>query len=253
MRILLTNDDGIYARGLSALYEELSKEAECLIVAPEIEQSAVGHAITLFRPLMVRSATKGGSFLGYAVYGTPADCVKIGIKELAGELPDMVVSGINRGANCGNNVIYSGTVSAATEAAMMGVTSLAVSLDTHKEADFSFAAKTARKLIRFIAANASLAGGAFNVNVPCLPDHGIRGIAVVRQGKGRTIETFEKRVDPRDNIYYWMSGEKASGAQDLTTDSGALAAGYVTITPIHYDLTRYDLLESLKTLMDPQL
>jgi len=165
----------------------------------------------------------------------------------------MVVSGINRGANCGNNVIYSGTVSAATEAAMMGVTSLAVSLDTHKEADFSFAAKTARKLIRFIAANASLAGGAFNVNVPCLPDHRIRGIAVVRQGKGRTIETFEKRVDPRDNIYYWMSGEKASGAQDLATDSGALAAGYVTITPIHYDLTRYDLLESLKTLMDPQL
>ena len=253
MRILLTNDDGIYARGLSALYEELSKEADCFIVAPEIEQSAVGHAITLFRPLMVRSATKGGNFLGYAVCGTPADCVKIGIKELAGQMPDLVVSGINRGANCGNNVIYSGTVSAATEAAMMGVTSMAISLDTHQESDFSFAARMARKLVLFLAANPSLAGGAFNVNVPCLPDDQIRGIAVVRQGKSRIIESFEKRVDPRDNIYYWMSGEKIAGPQEIETDIGALAAGYVTITPIQYDLTRYDVLETLKNLVDHQI
>jgi len=248
MRILLTNDDGIYARGLAALYEELSREADCLIVAPEIEQSAVGHAITLSRPLMVRSATKGGRFLGYAVCGTPADCVKIGIKELADPLPDLVVSGINRGANCGNNVIYSGTVSAATEAAMMGITSIAVSLDSHKEADFTFAARIARKMVRLIAANTSLAGGAFNVNVPCLPEDQIRGIVAVRQGRGRTIESFEKRVDPRDHIYYWMSGEKAASPQDMDTDLGALAAGYVTVTPIQYDLTRYELLETLKSM-----
>jgi len=253
MKILLTNDDGIYARGLSALYDELSQDVDCLIVAPEIEQSAVGHAITLFRPLMVRSATKGGRFLGYAVCGTPADCVKIGIKELTGQPPDLVVSGINRGANCGNNVIYSGTVSAATEAAMMGVTSIAISLDTHKEADFTFAARMARKLVRFLAANPLLAGSAFNVNVPCLPDDQIRGIVVVRQGKGRTIESFDKRVDPRDNIYYWMSGEKAAGLQEIETDIGALAAGYVTITPIQYDLTRYDLIETLKNLVDRNL
>src|SRR5512145_138841 len=249
MKILLTNDDGIYARGLAALYEELSRDAECLIVAPEIEQSAVGHAITLSRPLMVRSATKGGRFLGYAVCGTPADCVKVGIKELAGPLPDFVVSGVNRGANCGNNVIYSGTVSAATEAAMMGVTSMAVSLDSHKEADYSIAARMARKLVFAIAANASLAGGAFNVNVPCLPEDQIRGIVVVRQGRGRTIESFEKRVDPRDNIYYWMSGEKTPGPQDMDTDLGALAAGYVTVTPIQYDLTRYDLMETVKKII----
>ncbi len=249
MRILLTNDDGIYARGLAALYEELSQEADCLIVAPEIEQSAVGHAITLSRPLMVRSATKGGKFLGYAVCGTPADCVKIGIKELAGPVPDLVVSGINRGANCGNNVIYSGTVSAATEASMMEITSIAVSLDSHKEADFTVAARYARKIVRLIAANATLAGGAFNVNVPCLPEDEIRGIAVVRQGKRRTIESFEKRVDPRDNIYYWMSGEKAAGPEEPDTDIGALAEGFVTVTPIQYDLTRYDLLESLKKII----
>lgn len=250
MRILLTNDDGIYARGLAALHEELYREADCLIVAPEIEQSAVGHAITLSRPLMVRSAAKGGKFLGYAVCGTPADCVKIGVKELAGYLPDMVVSGINRGANCGNNVIYSGTVSAATEAAMMGITSLAVSLDSHRDADFSVAARMARKIVRFLARTPALAGGAFNVNVPCLPESDIRGIAVVRQGRARTIESFEKRMDPRDNTYYWMSGEKPEGLQSVDTDLGALAAGYVTITPIQYDLTRYDLLETLKSMAE---
>jgi 5'-nucleotidase len=121
MRFLLTNDDGIYAKGLSALYQELSKDADCLIVAPEIEQSAVGHAITIFRPLMVRQARKDGHFLGYAVAGTPADCVKLGIRELSDKPVDLVVSGINRGANVGINVIYSGTVSAATEGAIMGV------------------------------------------------------------------------------------------------------------------------------------
>src|SRR4030065_1458406 len=114
---LLTNDDGIYAKGLTSLYEELPREAECLILPPEIEQSAVGHAVTIFRPLMVRRATKNNNFLGYAVYGTPADCVKIGVKELAQKPVGMVVSGINRGSNAGINVIYSGTVSAATEAA----------------------------------------------------------------------------------------------------------------------------------------
>ena len=250
MRILLTNDDGIYARGLAALYEELSGEADCLIVAPEIEQSAVGHAITLFRPLMVRSATKGGNFLGYAVCGPPADCVKIGIKELAGQAPDLVISGINRGSNCGNNVIYSGTVSAATEAAMMGVTSMAVSLDTHQEADFTFAARFAGRMVRLIEKNTSLHGSAFNVNIPCLPEEKIRGVAVVRQGKGNVIETFEKRTDPRSNIYYWISAESLAAAKDVQTDIGALSEGYITITPIQYDLTRYDLLESLKTMLD---
>jgi len=249
MKILLTNDDGIYARGLSALYDELSREADCLIVAPEIEQSAVGHAITLSRPLMVRSATKGGNFLGYAVCGTPADCVKIGIKELAEQKPDLVVSGINRGSNCGNNLIYSGTVSAATEAAMMGVTSIAISLDSHKEADFTFAARIARKIVRLIAANPSLAGGAFNVNVPCLPEDQIRGIAVVCQGRSNIIETFEKRIDPRDNVYYWISAELLTAVEDLQTDVGALSQGYITITPIQYDLTRYAMLDELQTIL----
>lgn len=252
MRILLTNDDGIYARGLSALYDELSKEADCLIVAPEIEQSAVGHAITLFRPLMVRSATKGGHFLGYAVCGTPADCVKIGITKLVEKPVDMVVSGINRGANTGINVLYSGTVSAATEAAIMGVPALAVSLNTHQEADFTFAAGFAGRMVRLMGNKTALRGSAVNINVPCLPEEKIKGVVVVRQGKANMLESYEKRTDPRDNVYYWISGESLPAAEDLQTDTGALAAGYITITPIQYDLTRYDLLETLRTLVEQQ-
>ncbi len=249
MRILLTNDDGIYARGLSALYEELSQDADCLIVAPEIEQSAVGHAITIFRPLMVRRATKNNSFLGYAVYGTPADCVKIGIKELAEKPVDLVVSGINRGSNTGINVMYSGTVSAATEAAIMGLPALAISLDSHKEADFTYAARMARKMVKLIGNKNIFQGSAVNMNIPCLPEEKIKGVVVVRQGKANIIESYEKRTDPRDNVYYWISGESLTVAEDLQTDIGALAAGYVTITPIQYDLTKYELLPELQEIV----
>lgn len=249
MRFLLTNDDGIYAKGLSALYAELSKEADCLIVAPEIEQSAVGHAITISRPLMVRRATKNDAFLGCAVCGTPADCVKIGITELSDKPVDLVVSGINRGGNAGVNVLYSGTVSAATEGAILGVPALAVSLDTHKEADFTYAAKFARKMTRLILKNRQqLAGSAINVNIPCIPHEKIKGVVVVRQAKSNIIETFEKRVDPRENIYYWFAGEYQSARKQKDTDVGALAAGYITVTPIHYDLTRYDLLDTLQDI-----
>ena len=249
MRILLTNDDGIYAKGLSSLYDELSQEADCLIVAPEIEQSAVGHAITISRPLMVRRAIKNGNFLGYAVLGTPADCVKIGIKELAEKPVDLVVSGINRGSNAGINVIYSGTVSAATEAAIMGIPALAISLDTHKEADFTYAAKFVRNMVRLVINNPIIKSSAINVNIPCLPSEQIKGIVVVRQGKSNIIETFEKRVDPRENTYYWISGDSASASDAKDTDVAALAAGFITITPIQYDLTRYDLMDTLAEIV----
>lgn len=250
MRFLLTNDDGIYAKGLSALYKELSREADCLIVAPEIEQSAVGHAITISRPLMVRRATKNDNFLGYAVCGTPADCVKIGITELSDKPVDLVVSGINRGGNAGINVLYSGTVSAATEGAILGFPALAVSLDTHKEADFTFAAKFARKMTRLILDNKEqLKGSAVNVNVPCIPREKIKGVVVVRQAQSNIVETFEKRVDPRENIYYWFAGESQAARKQKDTDVGALAAGFITITPIHFDLTRYDLLDTIRDVV----
>ena len=246
-RFLLTNDDGIYARGLLALYQELSRDAECLIVAPEVEQSAVGHAITIARPLMVRKARKNGSFLGYAVLGTPADCVKIGLGELAGGPVDLVVSGINRGANVGINVLYSGTVSAATEAAIQGVPSLAISLDTHEEADYSAAARFARKMAAFLLEN-PLPNVALNVNVPAVPEEEIRGVVVAKQGRARLMESFDKRVDPRDNTYYWLAGETELPSQEQDdTDASALKRGMITVTPIYFDLTRHDLLDGLRT------
>jgi 5'-nucleotidase len=246
-RFLLTNDDGIYARGLLALYQELSQDAECLIVAPEVEQSAVGHAITLSRPLMVRKARKNGSFLGYAVSGTPADCVKIGLGELAGGPVDLVVSGINRGANVGINILYSGTVSAATEAAIQGVPSLAISLDTHEEADYTTAARFARKMAAFLLEN-PLPNVALNVNVPAVPEEEIRGVVVAKQGRARLMESFDKRVDPRDNTYYWLAGETELPSQEQDdTDASALKRGMITVTPIYYDLTRHDLLDGLRT------
>lgn len=245
MRYLLTNDDGIYARGISALYEELSKDADCLIVAPEVEQSAVGHAITLFRPLMVRRALKNGSFLGYAVTGTPADCVKIGVKELSQPV-DLVISGINKGANVGINVLYSGTVSAATEGIILGIPSFAISLDTHHDADFSVAARFARKMARFMVNGGPFEGMALNVNVPALGEEEIRGIAVTRQGQARLMESFDKRTDPRENIYYWLAGQtQFSLAEEPDSDAVALQKGMISITPLHFDLTRHDALTDL--------
>jgi 5'-nucleotidase len=250
MRYLLTNDDGIYARGLGALYQELSRDAECLIVAPEIEQSAVGHAITLLRPLMVRRAKREGEFYGHAVLGTPADCVKLGIRELAGGPVDLVVSGINRGANVGINVLYSGTVSAATEAAILGVPAMAVSLDTHREADYTVAAKVARRLAAWMTNNGLGRGVALNVNVPALPEDRIRGFAVARQGRARLMESFERRVDPREHEYYWLAGETQLAAdEEPDSDASALRRGLITITPIDYDLTCHEGLDRLKDLV----
>jgi 5'-nucleotidase len=254
MRYLLTNDDGIYARGLEALYRELSRDAECLVVAPEVEQSAVGHAITLLRPLMVRKARKNGRFIGYAVAGTPADCVKIGVRELAGGAVDLVVSGINLGANVGINVLYSGTVSAATEGSIMGVPSVAVSLDTHREADFAFAARFARKICKFILSHPFPKNLSLNVNIPAIPEERIKGVAVVKQGRARLIENFEKRVDPRENTYYWLSGEtQPAPTEEADSDISALRKGWVTITPLDCDLTRQDMMGELSALVGREL
>lgn len=245
-RFLVTNDDGINARGIAALHQELSKDAECIVVAPEVEQSAVGHAITVFRPLMVRKARKNGIVFGYAVAGTPADCVKLGICELAEGPVDLVVSGINHGGNVGINIIYSGTVSAATEAVILGVPALAVSIDSHKEVDYTVAARFARKMAAFILEN-PMPGVVVNVNVPAIPEEEIQGVRVVRQGGARMIERFDKRTDPRDNVYYWLDGESTPSApEEEDTDVGALRRKMITITPIHCDLTRYDLLDDLK-------
>jgi len=247
MKILLTNDDGIHAPGLFALYEALKADYQLHIVAPESEMSAVGHAITLTSPLRVQAVHKNGSFFGYAVTGTPADCVKIAVRVLLERPPDIVLSGINPGANVGVNVLYSGTVSAATEGAFLGVPSAAISINTRQNPDFRFAARFSKEIIRFLSENRLKRGTALNVNIPAVPPEKITGVCVTRQGTSSFEEHFERRNDPRGNVYYWLTGETPVGDGGPDTDSVALKENKITITPIHYDLTCLEELERLKS------
>lgn len=246
-RILLTNDDGIYAQGLFALYQSLSEEFDVLVVAPEIEMSAVGHAITLHNPIRVKEVRRKGRFFGYAVTGTPADCVKLATQELFnGNPPHMVVSGINLGANVGVNVLYSGTVSAATEAAFLGFCSIAISLDTVIKPDFTFAAKFAKRLVRLLVNKRLENRIALNVNIPAVPEEEIEGVEFTTQGTARFIERFEKRIDPRGNVYYWLSGETPVEDPRPDSDGRILKSKKISITPIHFDLTHYPTLNRLR-------
>jgi 5'-nucleotidase len=247
MRILLTNDDGIHAPGLRALYLALSKDFHVEIVAPEVEMSAVGHAISLSRPLRVKKVKKGSRFYGYAVSGTPADCVKIALQELLEVPPDIILSGINLGANVGVDILYSGTVSAATEGAFLGIRSAAISLDTLESPDFGFAARFSKEIVHFLAENGLRDGAALNINIPAAPPREIKGVRLTRQGMSRYEEKYERRVDPRGNVYYWLSGETPMDNGTTGTDGLAIREKWISITPIHYDLTCEEELNRLKT------
>jgi 5'-nucleotidase len=246
MRVLLTNDDGIHAPGLRALYEELQGRFDLYVVAPESEMSAVGHAITLTSPLRVQTVRKNGAFFGYGVTGTPADCVKIALQELLEEPPDVILSGINLGANVGVNVLYSGTVSAATEGAFLGIKSIALSLDTHTDPDFGFAARFSREMIRFVLEHGMRPGTALNVNIPAHAPR-IRGVRITRQGTGRFRERYERRIDPRGNLYYWLVGETPVREENPEADASALRDNWITITPVNCDLTCTEEIERLRS------
>ncbi|RMG66985.1 MAG: 5'/3'-nucleotidase SurE [Calditrichaeota bacterium] len=246
-KILVTNDDGIFAPGIFALSQAMEAVGEVYVVAPDAERSAVGHAITLSDPLRVWEFEKNGSFFGWAVNGTPADCVKLAVKALLDFKPDLVVSGINLGPNTAMNVIYSGTVSAATEGTILGIPSIAFSLSTFRKTDFSFAQKVARQVARQVLQNGLPEDTLLNVNIPALPESEIKGIKITRQGKGRYEEILEKRVDPMKRTYYWLGGKKLILDTDEDVDEVAVMNGYVSITPLHYDLTDYRFLKQLKT------
>ena len=246
MQILLTNDDGIFAKGIEALYQDLATEHEVVVVAPETEQSAVGHAITFLDPLRVKEVNRNGRFFGYALNGTPADCVKLGLRELVKSPPHVVVSGINMGANVGENIIYSGTVSAATEAAMMGFPSIAVSIASFVNTDFTAATQVTLKLLRLIEKHGLPPKVYLNVNVPNVPPGSIRGIRLTHQGSLSFTETYDRRIDPRNNTYYWLSASNYVPDSNPDSDSYAMANHYISVTPLHYDLTHHKTLETLK-------
>ncbi len=248
MRILLTNDDGIYAPGLRALRKELMKLGEVVVVAPATEQSAVGHSITLLNPLLTSEVMDDQEqFLGWAVEGRPADCVKLALLELLPEPPDVLISGLNAGSNAGINVLYSGTCAAAIEGAFFGQTSIAVSLEyTKPKLDFPRAAGLARTVIEQILAHRPAKGSLFNVNIPSLDRGPVRGVRVVPQNVAPYVETFDRRVNPRGRVYFWTNPGLNCPDPHPDTDVTAMAEGYITVTPLQFNLTDARRLAEMK-------
>jgi 5'-nucleotidase len=251
MRILLSNDDGILAPGLAAMRQELARLGEVFVVAPDSPQSAAGHSLTIHGPMTCRRIHVQDAFFGYAVGGRPADCVKLAITELMKEPPDLVVSGINDGANVSINVLYSGTVAAAAEGALLGYPAVAVSLRQGEERDFSRAARIALPIIRTLMDRGLAAGQLINVNIPDLTPGPPRGIRVVPQATRMIRDKFMRHTAPDGLDYYWFNcGDFDFRAKEtpVENDLDAVDDRYIAITPLQFDLTRYDLLHRLQEM-----
>ena len=237
-KILVTNDDGYFSQGIDALARSLEAVGEVVVVAPASEQSATAHSLTLTRPLRVRQIDDRR----YTVDGTPTDCVTLALTKILPERPDVIVSGINHGANLGDDVTYSGTVAGALEAAVFKLPGIAVSL-TAREGDFSYAANFAANLTRKVLQEGLPAGTILNVNVPVGE---IRGARFTHQGIKMAEVRIQEGIDPRGKGYYWIGEQIVSWKQDPGCDYEAIAQGLVSITPLRIDLTDYQLLETLR-------
>ena len=241
--ILLSNDDGIRSEGLKILYEKLSEFADVVVVAPDRERSAVGRALTMHRPLRCEQVDENW----FAVDGTPTSCVYIGIHAIMkGKKPDMVIGGINKGPNLGEDITYSGTVSVAMEGALLGIPSIAFSLATFKDFQWESAGNWAKRITQKVLEKGIPENCCLNVNIPNLPENKIKGIKVTRQGKKDYTEKVEVRKDPWGRTYYWIGGEEPNWKAEPGTDYWAIKNSYVSVTPIHLDLTDYKALEILK-------
>jgi 5'-nucleotidase len=248
MRVLLTNDDGIDSPGLRALAEVFAPRHETIVVAPEQERSATGHAVTLHKPLRARP-TRGypDGVVAWATNGTPADCVILGVLELLDRRPDVVVSGINVGANLGRDLTYSGTVSGAMEGAILGIPSIAVSVAAFHDVRFEVASRFAVDLAQRCLADPLPDDALLNVNVPNLPAEHLKGVALTRQSARRYLSALERRTDPRGLTYYWLTGQRVASPDETGTDAWALAAGFISVTPVHLNMTDDRLLRTLET------
>jgi len=239
--ILVCNDDGIFSPGIKALAEVASEFGEVVVVAPDRQQSAVGHAITMSVPLRANEMTVAKKYKGFAVNGTPADCVKLAHGNLLNVKPDLVLSGINHGSNAGINILYSGTVSAATEGTILGYPSIAVSCTAYPEkADLTGAQEAARRVVKFVLDKGLPKGVTLNVNAP---EGEFKGIEWSRMADSRYVEEYVDRVDPFNRAYYWLTGEFELLDDGEDSDIHILNNGKATVTPIQYDLTDYSLLE----------
>ncbi len=249
LRILLANDDGIHAPGLRALHKELLTLGDVQVVAPLVEQSGVSHRITYLHPILVKEIFEAdGSHFGWAVDGSPADCVKLGVLEFCTEKPDLIVSGINSGANVGINILYSGTVAAAIEGAICGITSIAVSLQQGAmPPDYVSTARGAVALIRQILAANADKQTLWSINFPETAETPPNGVRLSSMGYRRFADTVVKRTDPRGRPYYWSGIDPLKNhAMEPETDVKDLHERYVTVTPLHFDLTETKLMREFR-------
>ncbi len=238
MKIIVTNDDGIYSPGILELKKAMATLGSVTVVAPDVQKSGVGHSITFSHPLRVRDVYANGDFIGYGIDGSPADCVKLAVREILKERPQLLVSGINIGANVGINVLYSGTVAAAIEGALLGIPSVAISLEISESTpDAKEAAETAKDIIAIIMKKELPRGTLLNVNIPNISKDKIKGVKITKQFSGDFDEHYEKRTDPRGIAYYWLAGTGWPKVDVIGTDMHALKDGYISITPLRYDLT----------------
>jgi 5'-nucleotidase len=244
VKILLTNDDGINAIGLSELYLSLIEIADVTVVAPEKPRSAIGHAITLHKPLRLEYKSFGAGF-GYACNGTPSDCVVIGIQELMPDC-DCVVSGINCGPNVGEDLTYSGTVAAAMEAAICNKPGIALSVNVYENPNYDSASKYIKKFLINNFSKLNIDRCFFNINVPSCNYDEIKGVEVTRQGCRKYNSRIEKRIDPRGKTYYWMGGELSDECCEIGTDIHTLLQNKISITPHHLDMTNYKIIDEMK-------
>lgn len=243
--ILVVNDDGIFSPGIQALAEAISSIGSVTIVGPNKEQSAKSHSITLDDPVRMKSVDLKRGFKGWSVQGSPVDCTKIAIKNLFKNKPDLVISGINLGANLGKNLIYSGTIAAAYEGTILGISSAAISLDSSNAKEFRVVKDISTLIATNLLKHKLPKGIMLNINVPAIQKRKIKGMRVTKQGESSFIDSFERRTDPRGKSYFWIKGVIRNRESSIEFDSGAVANGYVSVTPIDFNLTNEEYINEL--------
>lgn len=253
LKILISNDDGIHANGIQTLAAKLSQNHEVYVVAPDRERSATGHALTLHKPIRIEEVDLSFPVAkAYSVSGTPSDCVKLALNALLDVEIDVLVSGINHGPNLGSDVIYSGTVSAALEGAIHGIPSIAVSLVNgfEKMADFSHGAEFINQFLPTAMKVGIPAKSILNINIPAVSLHHFAGIQIAELGTRMYTDSYEKRIDPRGGVYYWLAGEIIETGEADDSDVEAIRNNMVAISPVHYNLTNYNALTLLKEKLE---
>jgi 5'-nucleotidase len=254
LKVLISNDDGIHANGIQTLAAKLSQTCEVYIAAPDRERSATGHALTLHKPIGIEEVElKFPVAKAYAISGTPSDCVKLAANALFKDIKfDVVVSGINHGPNLGSDVLYSGTVSAALEGAIQGFPSIATSLVNgfEKLADFSHGAEFIANYLPKIMEIGIPPKSILNINIPAVSLHNMAGVKVTELGTRMYTDSYERRVDPRGRVYYWLAGEVIDTTEAETSDVEAIRNNMVSISPVHYNLTNFPVLPQLQAKLD---